>query len=101
MLVFVASLVVECLGFYVICCNNFFMVPRLFKEYQITALKIVGKREIYAGGLSLKERALQYRMKVKPLVKISDGGFRYMESSAVLSYLEFYLCSAISLLLTF
>lgn len=92
---------IDALAFYVLSCRDLYEVPRVFREAKQDMLSFVCNRLSVRGRLTTEQRVLYCRFKTKPIMGISDGGFRSMESISVLVFLDFYVNQVISLLLTF
>ena len=97
LLIFFTVLGLESLGFFIISCKNLFDVPNKLGKYKLNLSLLL---EHQAGRLEIKQKKIiRHKIKALPVIGISDGGFRTMDSISTLLYLDFFLCRVISLLL--
>ena len=97
LLLFFAVLSLESLAFFIISCRNLFEVPSTLDRYKLN-LNLLLEHQRKRMSISLRKE-FRYRIKALPVLGISDGGFRKMDSISTLLYLDFFFSRVISLLL--
>ena len=104
LLSFFTCVSVDALAIYIISCRQLHQVPSLCREIKFQCLYYLRKRQLEVSHVVPVSQALlemKYILRGIPIIGVSDGGFRAMESLSTLIFIDFYVQHVISLLIAF
>ena len=96
-IIFFGFLSFNALAFYTICCHKAYEIPGLGRAMKDRCCMMVD-REQNNSMTPWEKKVSKYRIRAWPnKIGIQDGGFRMLESSSTLEFLDFYMNQVISL----